>query len=395
MKFLGNGGMMEAEELRGQQGTDKFLSSAIDNHNTYRAFVPIVSDGRGGYTVAAATVVGRNLDYDALSSSFVLIDYDVNDLGQVRDITGLDRLSRISGVLYEAAYKRAVAREQREARVAAEEMKRPVDEGALSIALNKLDMEYHGGIVNGQRIRPTAKQCIGQVSVTAITNLSVIKIGADGQPEKTTPTRVALVLSSTKINQFKAGLKKMTQEDIDRGFLEFNYVYDGEDKTAAGRDAKFEYIEPARWLQNTVPLWHGEYGTDIKARLLYSQEQIAAKNRNISFTPDVNDVVIRFKEYVSKQSMLMPYIDTTSTLTKNAAEDLLNYDVVNSYDELRKQLIMLASEDKDTDQEALSGEAGGAIATATDQIAAMEQVGEKAYDEMSGMAEDDDKPGML
>lgn len=395
MKFLGNGGMAEAEELRGQQGTDQFLSNAIGLNNTYRAFVPIISDGRGGHTVAAATVVGRNLDFDCLGSSFILIEYDVNDLGQVRDITGLDRLARISGVLYEASYRRSVAREQREAKAEAEEMNRAVDEGALSIKLNELDLAYHGGVVNGQKVRPTKKQCIGPVSVTAITNLSIVKINPDGMPEKVSPQRVALVLSSTKINQLKSGLKKMTQEDIDRGFLEFNYVYEGADKPAAGRDAKFEYIEPDRWLQKTTPLWHGEYGTEIKNRLLYTQEQIAAKNRNVSFTLEVNDIVMRFKDYISKQSLLMPYIDTTASLTKNAAEDLLNYEVVNGFESLREQLVKLASEDKEADDQAVTGKEGGEIVNASDQIEAMEKVGAEAYDNMAGIEEEDEKPGML
>lgn len=388
--------MAEAEELRGQQGTDRFLSQVLDNHNQYRVFVPLVDDGKGGHTVAAATIVGRNMDFEKMGSSFVVIDYDINDLGQVRDITGLDRLARIAGVMYEAEYRREVAKAKREAQANAEELKRHVDEGALSVQLVNIDAQYHGTKINGQNIPPSKRQAIGQVTVTGITNLSIIKLTATGEPEDTTPTRVALVLSSVKITQFKEGLRKMTPQDIERGYLEFNYNYDGDDKPAAGRAAKFEYIDPTRWLQTTYPVWYNKNGTNIKDRLLTDPEVIAAKNKNISYTPEVADVVLRFKTYMQNQMILMPYVDTEASLTKNAAEDLLKYEVINSFETLRNKLIELASNGTtEADDQATTSKEAGVIASTNDQVAAMEQVGAENYDTAAAAGFEDDTPGIL
>lgn len=392
MKFLGKGGMSESEELKGQQGTDNFISKVVELGCRYHAFIPIVEID-GNWTVAAATVVGRPLSYDALNTSFVLVDYTVNELDQVRDISGLDRLARCSDVLYEAEYHRKLAILERDARQTAEDLRRDVDLEKLAIDKRELDLAYHGGKVNDKKILPTQNKVVGPVMVSGVSNLSLIKLRPDGSPDDSNPVRVAVRLSSTKISQFKSCLQSITDKDKERGYMECMYAYEGKTKQEAGLNAKFAYVDEAHWLQNMYPLWHKDHGTAIKNRLLYTQEAIAAKNKEISYTLSVDTIFVLFKEYMNKKAvMLFPYIDTEEESTKRAAKDLINYDSINSYEELRNKLLeMVGSEEtvesESNDDTATAG--SGTIAGSQDQVKAMDTIGAEAYDNAAAELLDD------
>lgn len=384
LKFLGKGGMSESEELKGQQGVDNFISKVVELGCTYRAFIPIV-DIEGSWTVAAATVVGRPLSYDALNTSFVLVDYTVNELDQVRDVSGLDRLARCSDVLYEAEYRRELAILERDAKQTASDLGRDVDLEKLAIDKRELDLAYHGGKVNGKKILPTKNKIVGPVLVTGISNLSLIKLRPDGSPDDSNPTRVAVRLSSTKISQFKECLKSITDEDKARGYMECSYSYEGKTKQEAGSNAKFVYVDKSHWLQTMFPNWYGDHGVDVKKRLLYAQEAIAAKNKEVSYTLSVDSVFVQFKEYMNKKAIItFPYIDTESEAVRRAAKDFITYDSVNSYANLRDKLLaMVSSESEETEVEASDDVATtgtGTIVGSKDQIEAMENIGAEAYD---------------
>lgn len=394
--FAGDGGLDAGMELKQQQGTDKFLSSYLKENNEYRLFVPIFKKADGKVTVATANVVGRSLDYDALGYSFTLVDYVKNEQNVIIDVTGLDSLARISTVLYEAEYACECMKANRDAEQTARDLRRDVDVVSLNTRLKELDAEYHGTVVNDKKIMPKKNHAVGGISVYIATNLAVLKMEGEDKPESVQPQRVALILTGPKSKMLANCLKKVTEEDVNRGFIELVYKYEGSSKQEAGMMSKFEYVEPRNWLQNKCQDYWTKNAADLKEHLLYDQEAIAMKNRNLAYSPAVQDVFMAFKKYAKDVEMTLPYIDTKASATKSAAKDMLEYEVFTSYEELNKALIELASDAPVEKEEEKASEVVSELANETDAMDAVEKMGVERYDEASAfLGAEDDQIGQL
>lgn len=397
MKFLGSGGMTSAMALKGQQGTDKRLSKVVELNSIYRVFLPIIEVGNGKWTVAAAAVVGRQLDYDAIGHSFVLTDYDVDEFDRVKDVSGLDVFARLSSVLYDAAYNSELARIDRDAEATAINLKTEVDAADVKDKKQKMEWEFYGGRVNNQRIYPSRQPLVGPVVVNCVSSMSIIKLRPDDEsPENAYPTRASFDLSSTKATQFEKALKKLTEADKQRGYIELVYDYTGDTKQAAGQNAKFEYVPQSDWLETKYPKWFETYGKEVGDRMLKTQEAIASKNRNLAFSPAVEDVIKIFKNYVNNQKVLLPYIDTEDSNTRNSAEFMLSFEVFKSFDKLNRELTAIISEKNGgvVEEELPDNGAIDTIAKADDKISAIEEVGAEQYENISAMM-DDDMPSQM
>lgn len=406
-KFEGVEGLGEAYTLYTDQQSDPFINSRIEAGGNYHLFVPLYSNktdanGKPVYTLMAYGVAGRKMDRERMGFSFASLPASRNEFNQLVDESGLESLGRISAVLYEAEYFKECAAARTDAENVAKANGTVVDSGALAVKLNELDMAFHGGTVEGKNVPATRSRLIQNIGICMTMSPILMKLKDSDNADAQYPvTRVTLELTGSKASMMQDVASKITQDDIDRGFVEIVYKYEGKDKKEAGQKARFEYCTKRNWIAEIDSNWWQAHEADIKSKFIVVPKQLQSKNRNITNTPSVPEIFSAFRKYCKKQQVLNSFITEEIGALKYAAKDMLEMPVFTSTPALKDLLTKMtasddtaAATDVDTSMNAeattqVPAEEVTNTPVISDTVAAVAESGEDALEATSNFTEEE------
>lgn len=312
--------------------------------------------------IVASGIVGRTCDYDALGLSFGRLAEDQMEIneetGRITDNSGMRRWAALSSILFKAAELRDIEEKKEEAQKIAAKTDSPIDEAALSQAIEKVRAAYEGTPRQGEvaAVMPTKQRLISpSVSFSISTEAVLIPLDRNLKPEFDKASSVEVRLSNTKIKQINAILDDPNYNNANDpdGFLEVKFAYKGADRKEAGKNP-YQGVESAvRKIDLTMK--DGEYvdaGTRSIAHLLsdttHDADLMFSRAGTVSFAKTAADVEAAMRKYLSQNRVLSVFIDMEDELTKRHAKDILDLGCVFKKDSRQyNELLAIVESQKD------------------------------------------------
>lgn len=346
------------KKAKDKQGSDPHLSKAVELNGKYRLFFRTVEVEPGLRDLAVAVVPGRSLNYDICGASFIAYTesmYDMDDAGQITDKTGLDSWARIARVIHQAQCVREKKNQEAEAERTARELGKPIDQVALSKALEGIELKYNGGkAADGTRINPKESPAISGVQQKMTTQLLVVKLNPDGSPDWKNAQYAVLEISNQRMNEILALVDNPAYFSNDKTYFEVGYDYIGADKQAAGKAAKFQGIAETLSLANLYPAEWETIGKGMVDGLANGRtieetaEIIKSRNRNLKGSHTPNEVVSSLKKWCASNAAIFGSIDYEDETTGRAAKDFLDSHLLDTIPTVKQKFEdLLASQGKD------------------------------------------------
>jgi len=327
MRVLG-GSLKAGTKLKDQQGTDDFLSQVNQPNNKYRLFASVASFD-DELSIVAPSLFGRSCDPKKVGTSLHLCnDYETLDSGKIVDKSPLGRYAAISRILYEAECAYEIADVQRKAKDDAENMGEQVDAASLKTKMDAIELKYHGGEVNNQKIIATENFAIDSPRIHISTSFVLVKLDVNNKPETDSIKRVTYIIGGKKrSSQLEECLKNADPDQLAAGYIEMKWDYTGStEKKVCGANAKFEAVPKDQQIATTHATWWAENQSKITDLLIFDPEVMIGRNRNFSYQISSDELVKRFKKMCSEKRALIRYIDLDADETKRAAADLATID---------------------------------------------------------------------
>lgn len=391
-----SGGM----KLQKQQGYDKSLSQALTLGTDNRLFFKLIKNDEGGYEIPAASIAGRNLNWDKLKLGFLVEDGDMIELtdgGKLIDKTGLSAWVNIAYLLRDAACVDEKESAEDKAKRDADKIGVPIDQVELSKTLEGIELRYHGGeAADGTRISPKENLLISPLRVYTYIQCLLVPMDKNGAPDWKNAQSCSLDVKNKKAQQLFDLLSKPQYVNADDMVLEVGYSYKGEDKQKAGQAASFQGISTDTSIKTLYPDDWNKYGVKKLEDLFTDAEMIKAKNGNANSRTTVADVISAIRKYCATNLGVMACINFEKDEAKKAANDLVEFGLLDSVPKIKQMamsVVETSSEEKESteataeeaaEQEAMQNMKDGKMAQATTLTEMQAAAGP------SGFGDDDD-----
>ena len=342
MKLV-NGGLKGTVTLRNKQGKRQMLNKKMVLGTEYRLFFPTCRLENGERDIIAATVPGRKLNFDKLGVSFVrLDDYDLDDNGNITDLTGLVPYSKVTRVIHSAEAASMIEKAKKDAVEEADKLGVEVDKTALQFKIKEINDTYFGDRnAKPQPIYATQTAMIGGIIFESYTECLCVPLDKNGAPDWKEAEVVGFQLSGKKAKKL---LQLVNSPDYCYAdYLECGWSWKGATKQEAGRDADLQGIAVALSLKEKFPeLWAANESKldDIAT----DPEVMAGKNLTLSSKTTPKEVIELFKKYMSAHRALIASIDYEDDFTKSVAQDILNSGIVDSSEKYKAILRNIVAE---------------------------------------------------
>lgn len=352
------GSLRQGKKARDNQGYDQSLSKLVALGEKYRLIFPkfeiqeevvAMEDGEevntlkgtGEWDIRAAVVMGRTLNYKACGTGFIpytddMLNFD-ESTQQYSDATNLGLWARISGVLYEANYKREIKNAEAEAQRLSEETGQEIDRVSLQRKIEGIELRYHGGVAaDGKtKVSPTESKDISGLQYKISTRIGVIKMKPDGTPDFKNAVYGVFEVSKTRQDELIALLDNPDYNDPNKSYIEVGYDYIGTDKKLAGKNAKFQGIANSISLSITNPDAWKEYGEAFVNGILPAKTEdeaitfLRSRNSNLRGGSTPNDIAVAYKKYLATNQAVFGSIDFEAEETGRAAKDFIELGLVD------------------------------------------------------------------
>lgn len=316
--------------------------------------------------IAAAGIVGRTCDYDALGVSFGRIadsQMDINEeTGRIKDNSGMHKWAQLSNILYKAAMNKDIDDKKEEAKKIADQTGGTIDEIALEQAIAKVKLAYEGQPRQGeeQAIMPTKQRLVSsQVNFSIFTEAVLIPLDKEMKPVFDKAIGVEVRLSNTKQQELNTILDSASYHDINDpdGFLEIKFSFTGKDTKEAGKKS-YQGVEPSvRKVDMTkVDGVFVDPGVKSIAHLIKdttnNYDIMFARAGTVSFAQTAADVEAAMRKYLANNRMLPLYIDLEDEAVKRNASDLIELGIFKEGTKQYKELeLMIAEQQSETGAE--------------------------------------------
>lgn len=353
MRLLG-GSMAEAQSLKNSQSSLDDLNRNLTCGTKYRLFFPMAPNIHGDMDIITASQPGRSLDAKKMRSVFVAIDdFDQTSTGKIIDNSGLGSLARISKVLFDAGCKAEKAKAKTQAQMEADTIGEELDATALNQKLKEIEVEYYGDMdARPNKILPSKNPLIGGLKVYAVTEVLVVPMTSDDKPDWSKKWYASVELKNRKVAQLSSLIADKNYYDGTSSFLEVSYDYGRgtTDKKIAGQNATFNGVSKDMSFANQFPdIWEANKG-DLD-NLAKTAEAVGARNKSISMSRTVKEIVETFKKVVSQDKLALGNIDYEADITKAAAQDFIDLELVKSIPKVQEKLLALLEAQKEEKKE--------------------------------------------
>lgn len=329
--------------IKNSQGTVRRLSKVLTLGKDYRMFARVTATPNGECDILAASVPGREADYDKLKASFVRIDdFDVTESNKIIDNSGLIPIARIARVFFEAEYAAAIedakelAEKDRKARG-----KATIDEIALAAAIKKIDVEYHGDNEANPKVYPTKKPLIGSVVTPIATEVLIIPLKDDETPDFANMVSASLDISGKRYANITSIINNKNYCNPESGYVEIGFSWKGKDNKEAGTNINFQGISKDLALATMYPdAWNANVET-ILSRLPKTAENIAARNSTMSSRTTPKEITETIKKYMLGHPLILTHINCEDDSVKSIAKEILDFGVVDDIPSVQGQLLAL------------------------------------------------------
>lgn len=349
------------KKVQDSAGGDQHLSKVVELGGDYHLFFRIVEAEDGEADLVAGLVPGRVGDYDKIKTSFIPFRkgmFEVDEAGDIKDLTGLDKWARIARVLHKAEMNKELKAAEKEAESAAADLGKAIDTVALARKLEGIKLDYEGGeAANGQPIYPTKIPAISGIKRKLTTQLTIIKKLPNGVPDFKNAKYAVLELSNARRDELLTILGKPEYYDVEDGYLEVGYTYVGSDKKEAGKNAKFQGITKDLSFAKLYPVEWENKGKKIidgmanGASIDEIAEVMVNRNRNLKGYSTVQEIISTYVEYLSKNAAIFGSIDMDAEETGWAAKDILEAGLVNDMPKIKSALEKIVAENESKEEE--------------------------------------------
>lgn len=382
-----NGGvgqsLRQGMKARDRSGSDDNLSKIVELNGKYRIFFrkfllpdPDTGELTEDSDIRTAVVPGRLCDLKMCGTAFIpynsdMLEYNA-DTGSFKDLTNLESWTRIARVLFEAQCIREKKNAEAEAARTAKELDRPIDQMALQKALDKIELEYHGGEGADEKpIMPTKQPAFSGIKWKVSTRIAVVKLGPTGAPDWKNAKYATYEVGKTKSELLLSLLEKPEYCSVSKDYLEVGYDYMGSDKKSAGQSATFQGIADNLSLES---LYHDEwekFGKKFIEGIITATDEdsivafLRARNRSLKGGGDIKGAIESFKKWCATNQAVFGSINFEDEFTSRAAADFLESHLLDGLNSVKEKMTALAEEaNKKKDQ---PGEEGAASTAATEE----------------------------
>ena len=347
MRLLSTG-VKGVQRVKNSQSKLRNLSKNLVLGTHYRLFCRPVVVGNGERDIMAAAVEGRLLDYDKLGVSFVRIDdYEENAFGNPVDVSGLEAYARIARVIHNAECACEKAKAIKDAETTAERMGEEIDKIALNQALRVIDLTYHGDKqAKPEPVYAKKQPVIRSMQPEAYTECYVVPLAKDGSPSWNEAEAKSLKLSGRKLKQLITLINNPDYCNDSTEFLEIHYAWIGTSAPDAGQDAVLQGVSKDVSLATKFPESWAANKHLIEENLSTEPEAIAERNMSLSSKTTAREVIELFKQYMSKNKMVLTYLDYESDDVKNAAEDFIETGIADIVPKVKTDFLKVIEEIK-------------------------------------------------
>lgn len=364
MASILSSGLRRGKKMMDSTGSDKHLSEVLEHGNDYvlffKKFWSDVPTPDGGiervFDIAAGLVPGRDLNRDIFKSGFVRFKegmFTVDEFDNVEDNTGLQSWARIAMVLHNAQCAREIKNAEADAERGAQELGLPVDQGSLKRTVDGITLKYRGGeAADGTRIYPKINPMISGIKKKLTTRVLVVKLDSNGVPIWNKAEYAVYEFRKTRLEEFFSVISKNEYTCGDRDYIEVGYSYQGADKAAAGRAAKFDGHVESMLLEVMYPNEWKKYGEKMVAEIVpdsateNSGEFCVARNRNLTSAKSPKEVESIMRLWCANNAAVFGSIDWEAEETSKAAEDFLANHIVDNIPKALAKFTELAEENK-------------------------------------------------
>lgn len=337
-------GLSGAMRVKDSQNRVRNLSKVVALGGSYRLFFPM-GDVDGVRDMVVAAVAGRQLDFKRLGRSFVVLPekyYEVSETGRITDKSELRKYAVISRALLDAERREEIARAERDAKTTAEQMGVDIDVVALKQAIREIELRYNGDRdAKPQPIYADENQMVSGVKVEIATEVVVVPLNSNKEPEWGKAVSAAIPLSDRKMSQLSALVSNPDYCDPEKNYIEVSYDYIGTDAKTAGQNAVFQGVSKELSLENKFADGWAANGGTIMARLPKDSEAIKARNMTMSSSTTIKEVIELFNKYVSKHQLILLNLDLEDDLVKAAAKDMVELNIAADAPKVQEKLIAI------------------------------------------------------
>lgn len=399
MSSLTANSLRRGKKVREEQGFDQPLSKVLELNCNYRIFfkkLPVDPSDPDFVDLAVAMVPGRSCDLKVCGTTFIPFTkdmYTVAETGDIIDQSGLDSWARISRVLHDARCTSEKKSKEAESERAAKEVGKPIDQVALSKALEAIEEEYHGGTsASGQKIMPTKTQAISGIQNKMSTRIVVVKMLPTGAPDWKNAKYAILEISNARMNELISLCDDPNFNNKGRDYIEVQYNYTGADKKTAGQAAKFQGIAQALSLESTFPAEWESMGKDKVLNLASGTtpdelaEYMRSRNRNLSGGKAPSEIVTSFKKWCGENAVVFGSIDFEADQTRYTATAFLESHLLDSIPLVKEKFEALADESGKPSEDTAAANAADAMLNAA-QAPVAEDPATPAVEENKALAD--------
>ena len=360
--FKAGQSLRQGQKIRDKAGSDDGLSKIVELNGKYRLFfkkflIPDLDTGEPTQDsdIYTAVVPGRVCDLKVCGTAFIpytaeMVDYD-DDTGSFKDKTNLESWARISRVLFEASCIRAKKNAEAEAQRTAQELGKDVDQLALQKALEKIEIEYHGGTgPDDKPIMPSLQPAISGIKWKVSTRIAVVKLLANGAPDWKNAKYATYEIGKSKSDHIVNLLEAKEYCSPNKDYLEVAYDYIGNDKKTAGQNANFQGIAENLSLESLYPDEWNKLGRKFIDGLITSTDNesivafLRARNRSLKNGGDAKGAVESLRKWCATNQAVFGSINFEDEFTSRAAADFLASHLLDSIESVKAKMEKLAEE---------------------------------------------------
>lgn len=319
------------------QKNNKSFGQAVELGKEYS----VIFRKKNGFP-AVAGITGRNVDRDALGISFVRIPDDkleqVGTTNSFRDSTISAKWATISNLLYKAAKAKEIADARDDAQKAADMAGVPIDELALSQAIEKIELAYEGRrAVDGvAAIQPTKRRLINSVGSKVEINVHsecvVVPLDSNMQPEYDKAVVAGIILRESRLRALStiAGNPAYNDQNDPNGYMEVRFSCTGTDKKIAMRNP-FVGVEKSVRKFNFDKDENGSYVDSHVTAILPKLSSITEnagimRDRSSSsiWAGTVADLDAAMRKYLAANRVLPLFLDLNDDSVRRHAKTILD-----------------------------------------------------------------------
>lgn len=339
MKII-KGGIIAGQKIKSNQGYLRALSKSLSCGTTYELFFRLVKSEEFGTEIVSANVPGRKAKFEVMGTGFIPCDVDIDeDTRKMTDVSGLQSLARIARAYFDAEFKREMKKIEQNAKEIAEENGEEVDLIAKTKKEEKLKLKYYGD--KETNTYPKENPILQGLVLSVCTEVVAVPLNQKSEPEWNKLIHASLELSKERIDKLVELIQNpdYCNPEVDE-YLEVSLPYglNTNDKSEAGRNSKFQGVAKSISLAAKFPeSWAAN--KDKISVLADTPETIVARNMSLSKDFTLKQVVEKFKEHFSKNSIVLKNLDLESDEVANIAKDLVDFDLVSSNKPVQEALL--------------------------------------------------------